>query len=134
MNFTTWAHLRDYAIDLRNGWWLGTNLGTGSIRKNSRHSLWGDGSATRVAIDTDRNVIIRVLDSYNAHLSDRIQPPEPGAVLRSGARVGPGRCPAPENPYLGRREDGSQMLDLPSPTPPKLMPRWDVHIEEGQGK
>ena len=28
------AHLRDYAIDLGNGWWLGTNLGTGSIRKN----------------------------------------------------------------------------------------------------
>ena len=28
------AHLRDYAIDLGNGWWLGTNLGTGPIRKN----------------------------------------------------------------------------------------------------
>ena len=27
-------HLRDYAIDLGNGWWLGTNLGTAAIRKN----------------------------------------------------------------------------------------------------
>ena len=30
------VHLRDYAIDLGNGWWLGTNLGTAAIRKNIR--------------------------------------------------------------------------------------------------
>ena len=28
------VHLRDYSIDLGNGWWLGTNLGTESIKKN----------------------------------------------------------------------------------------------------
>lgn len=28
------VHLRDYAIDLEIGWWLGTNLGAAAIRKN----------------------------------------------------------------------------------------------------
>ncbi len=28
------VHLRDYSLDLENGWWLGTNIGSGPIRKH----------------------------------------------------------------------------------------------------